>query len=294
VDATRVPPNLLIVMDRSGSMSNSLDGTNRWTLAKQAVSAVLENYGDSIRFGLATYSACLPGGCSAGTIVVPIGADQATAIEQYLAPRIGAGSSDGAQMDGDNIRYLCNSGTPETTTGKTLLSFVGEPSLQDTARANAVLLLTDGQESSQCRTVGVDDGPSGAAALLAQSEPVKTYVVGLSNDVTTQEIQGIADAGGTGVAIHANDQAALVAAFADIARSVVSCELVLDTAPPDPNKLFVFLDGSPKPLPRHDKDGWEYDAEKKLVTFVGTTCEKLKSGELTDVQIVYGCPTNVR
>lgn len=293
VDAGRVPPNLLIVMDRSGSMSKDLDDAPRWDLAKKAVSTVLEAYNESIRFGVATYSACLPGGCSAGQVTVPIGDSQGAAVQEFLTPRVGRGSSDGQQMDGDEILYLCDSKNAETSTGKTLLSFVGEPSLQDPERPNAILLLTDGAENYQCRTSGVDDGPSAAAALLAQDIPVKTYVVGLSDDVTTEEIQLIAEAGGTDVFIHANDQEALTAAFADIAKSVVSCELALGSEPPDLSKLFVFFDESDQTVPRSDPNGWKYDAERQVITFVGDACTRVKSGEVQDIQVVYGCPERI-
>jgi hypothetical protein len=48
-----------------------------------------------------------------------------------------------------------------------------------------------------------------------------------------------------------------------------------------------------KPLPRHDPNGWEYDAERRLVTFVGEVCTGVKGGTVQDIQVVYGCPERV-
>ena len=115
---TAQPPNLLIVLDRSGSMSGDVPNTggkSRWQVASEAVAQLLTNYSSSINFGLNLFSACTGNGCAPGTIVEPIGSS-AAAINSTIA---------GAQ--------LCNSGDPETVVGGTLQALVGEQSLQDAA-----------------------------------------------------------------------------------------------------------------------------------------------------------------
>lgn len=40
-------------------------------------------------------------------------------------------------------------------------------------------------------------------------------------------------------------------------------------------------------------DGWQYDPESNQLSFAGAACEALRSGEVTDLVIVYGCPISV-
>ena len=182
-EITAVPPNILILLDRSGSMDGSVAGTgmNRWEVAREAVRTVTMGFEDVIRFGLATYSSCLNGGCSAGAIVTPIADMNSAPIMMFLDSTVGVGSGNGMAVDGNGkVEYLCDSGDPETSTGKSLDAFVGEQSLADPERTNAILLITDGAESGDCIDGGID-GPAGAAALFAQDPSVATYAVGFGD-----------------------------------------------------------------------------------------------------------------
>jgi hypothetical protein len=282
--STRLPPNVMIVLDRSGSMSNIVDGRTRWDTAKDAVRTVTSRFDSEIRFGLATYSACLPGGCSAGSVVVPIAERNASAIQSFLDPLRGEGSPDGSSP-----RYLCDSGDPETSTGATLHAMVGEGSLQDPARGNAVLLITDGAETEACTDGGRLDGPSGAAALLAQSTSVRTFVVGFSSDVDAVELNAVATAGATERFYPAEDAAALEDAFATIAESVRSCDFRLSETPPNLEELYVYFNNDPTGIPQDPADGWSYDEATNVVRFHGSACMQLLDGAVEDIDIIFGC-----
>src|SRR5262249_35074916 len=152
-------------------------GDSRWNVAKSAIDRLTSEWGNQIRIGLATYSSCLSGGCSVGSIVTPIADGTASAIKAFLDGTVDKGSSDGKKLDGNGkLEYLCDSHDPETSTGKSLSALVGERSLLEAGHTNAVILLTDGAESDECAKDC--DGPCGAKRLLAQSPPVKTYVIG--------------------------------------------------------------------------------------------------------------------
>ena len=285
-----LPPNMMILLDRSGSMDGDAEGDTRWNVAKSAISAVTSAFDEQARFGLATYSACLPDGCSAGTIVVPIAANNAAAIDAFLSSTVDERSSDGQEANDDGkLRYLCDSGDPETSTGKSLRVLVGERSLLDTARTNAVVLLTDGEESEEC--AGDCDGPCGAAALLAQSPSAKTYVIGLG--VNADAIAEIAVAGGTERAIEANNQAELANAFDQVAAAVASCDYTLDSALPDPDELYVFFNDGPDALANDPANGWSFEPGARRLQFNGSACDDVRSGAISDIDVVYGCPQPV-
>lgn len=289
-EISALPPNMLILLDRSGSMDGDADGDTRWNVAKNAIAAVTSAYDDKARFGLATYSACLSGGCSAGTVVVPIAESNADAVQAFLDNTLDERSDDGRETDADGrIRYLCDSGDPETSTGESLAALVGEASLLDPNRTNAVVLLTDGEENEEC--ADDCDGPCGAEALLEQSPSVKTYVIGLG--VNADAIDEIAEAGDTEQAIEATNQAELSDAFDQVAAAVASCDYELDDMPPDPDELYVFFDDDPRGIPADDTDGYTFDAATLRLRFHGGACEAVKSGQVTDIDVVYGCPSPV-
>lgn len=282
---TQVAPNVMILLDRSGSMGGDAGGDSRWNVAKKAISQVTTKFDDKLRFGLATYSACTSGGCSAGSIVVPIADKNAGAINGFLGTTIDQGSSNGKGTSGGKLQYLCDSGNPETSTGKSLAALVGESTLQDPTRNNVVILLTDGSESSQC--VGSCNGPCGSGKLLAQSPSVKTYVIGLGVNPAT--IDAIAAAGGTAQSVPASNQTQLDAAFDKIADAVATCDYVLDSTPPDTSKIFVYFNDNPTGVPNDGANGWSYDPVTKKLSFNGASCAELKSGTVKDIDVVYGC-----
>jgi len=279
--ATRLAPNVLILLDRSGSMENTIGGQTRWDITKQATETVTTAFDADIRFGLATFSACLPGGCSPGTIVVDIADGNAAAINGFLAPLLGRGSSNGAPPN-----YLCDSGDPETSTGPTLHFLVGDPSIQDPARVNAILLMSDGQESD----CGGPAGPVGAAELYGQAIPVLVYAVGFSSDADMDQINAIAAAGGTGEGYFADSPDALLTAFESIATDVMRCDYLLGEIPPDPSKIYVYFNDDPTEIPNDPADGWTYDAATNTIHFNGSYCDLLLGGSVSDIDIVYGCP----
>jgi hypothetical protein len=289
-EITAVPPNMLILLDRSGSMDADVSGTgmNRWEVAREAVRSVTMGFEDKIRFGLATYSSCTGGGCSGGSIVTPLADMNSAPIMMFLDSTVGVGSGNGMGVDQNGkVEYLCDSGDPETSTGKSLNGFVGEPSLADPERTNAILLITDGAESGECIDNGID-GPAGASALFLQDPSVATYAVGFG-DGNPGELDQIAIAGGTNMGYFAEDPMQLDMALDAIASAVASCTFTLDQVPPDPSMIFVFFDLDPLGVPNDPVNGWTYDEATNSITFHGTACESIKSGAIVNIDIVYGC-----
>lgn len=285
-----VPPNLLIMLDRSGSMDASVPDTNlnRWEVAKVAIAQLTTNFDAKIRFGLATYSACVGNGCSAGTVVVPLADMNAGAINGFLDMTVGVGSGGGNSVNGNGkIEYLCDSGDPETSTGKSLAAQVGNPTLQDSMRDNAILLITDGAESGDCIDGGVN-GPVAAANLFGQAIPVKTFAVGFGG-ASLDEINMIAQAGGTVMGYQADQADQLELALDQIANAVATCVFELDQVPPDPAEIYVFFDKLVPGVANDPLNGWTYDPLTNTISFHGSSCEAIKAGTIVDIDIVYGC-----
>ena len=280
---TLLAPNMLILLDRTDSMGDELDDSTRWNVAKEAIGVMVDAFGTEIRFGLNTFSSCTGEECSPGTIVVPIGNNNAGPIKSFLANKLDQSSSNGKAMSGNDVKYLCDSGMPETSTGLTLASLVGEPTLQDPSRTNAVLLVTDGEDAC-----GPPNAQEGAATLYMQPKPTRTYVIGFSEDVNGDTLDEVAAAGGTSMYHPANSLDELKAAFEKIAASAASCDYLLDVAPEDVGKMFVFFNDVEE-IAADAVDGWVYDAGTMTLRFVGAACLELQSGAVSDIDVVFGC-----
>jgi hypothetical protein len=270
--SANVPANVLIVLDRSGSMNQSLGGGTKWSVALDAIETFLDEFGTQARFGLMLYPgfnlSCSEGmQCSTGTIVVDPAPMTVAMIEEAL---------DDAQT--------CSFGTP---TAETLESLVGYPGLQDPTRANHVLLITDGE--STC-----EDPVPIVTELRNQTPEVKTFVLGFGGGVDPDELEAMAQAGGTALPgdpsyYQADDAASLDQALQSIGGEFLSCTYTLNKPLDDPEQLYVLFDGIQVPRDPTQDHGWDYDAGTNRVTFFGAACDALQSGDVSDLQLVYGC-----
>lgn len=272
---TQKPVNAMIVLDRSGSMDGDVQNSNknRWEVAKDAIFKLVDKFNAEIRFGLVTYSACvLFDECTAGKVVVPMGNLNAGPIKGFLGPK--------------GLEYLCNTGAPETSTGNTLQALVGYGPLQDPAYTNAVILITDGNENSECQNN--TNAAAAAGQLFTQPVPVRTFAVGFSDGVLGS-LADVAKNGGTETPYNANDPVSLDSALDAIGSAVVSCDFVLDAPPDDPSKVYVFFNDDPAGVPNDPLNGWTYDPNTNTISFHGAACEALKDGTVLDVDVVFGC-----
>lgn len=275
--AEAVPPNMLIVLDRSGSMDDRVGGfgsPSKWDVALTAVDNLTSAYDGQIRFGLLAFPgtdlACQQGGhCNAGVIAVDVGDDTRSAINEYL--------DDSA---------TCLLGTP---IGGALSLAVDYEPLEDTTRSNYVLLVTDGEDNCQ-----ID--PTDQVRDLRQKTPsVKTFVVGFGGGVDPGELNAMADEAGTALPgqrryYQADDADSLEAAFQEIGGAVLGCEYTIPSEVPDPDQLFVFFDGIRVPRDPSNAAGWNYDDASGRLTFAGNACTALRTGNVESLILVYGCP----
>jgi len=121
-------PNMLIVLDKSGSM----DDYDKWENAKSAINTITAAYDTKINFGLMLFP--WTGGCdvSNGAIRVDVG-----------------------PQTGNDIRNAMNNASPggSTPMHKALDKALHYPKLNDPTRRNFVMLITDGMEIMAIRFV---------------------------------------------------------------------------------------------------------------------------------------------
>lgn len=269
-ELARVPPNVMLVLDRSGSMGDSIGGgsaTSKWTDLKNAISGLVQSYDSQVRLGVSLFSS--DGNCAPGQIT------------PYAA------------NNGSTVMSKINGDSPggNTPTAATLQAVLTSGLLNDPTRENVVVLATDGLPN--CNDVDVT---SRITALYNATPSVKTYVIGVGDDTASNPglLNQWADAGHTAQtgATHyfqTGSPAALKNAFDTIVNGVVSCTFKMGMKAPDPSLLYVWSNGVQ--VPADPNNGYTYDDNGPTVTLHGASCDQLKNNPSTKVQVVYGCPS---
>lgn len=271
--ADALAPDVMIALDRSGSMSER----GRWTSAVAAIDTVTEAFDDRIRFGLTTFPSRGLGECSAGEVLVPTDVRNSGSIARAL------------RMVGPM------GGTPTAATLTELAATLAAPD-----RTAYVLLITDGAPNCNaaldpmtCELTTRDLPPSSqlclddldtvaAAGELARLG-VRVFVVGLDSDFP-EVFDALAAAGGTERHVSASPES-LRAVALGIAATLAACEYELIEGFDDPAKIRVTIDG--EELEMDPVDGWRLLDDR--VEIVGAACEGIRDGQPHDVVVMRDC-----
>jgi hypothetical protein len=284
---TPVPADLLLVLDRSGSMTNDIanddvcdvtTGTcaERWSTMTQAMRKVLASSPTSIHWGLKFFSTP---GLSAGLGDTPMGCVVLPGAEVPIG--IGNGDSLVNQMGTTTPNF----NTPTRAAIETATAYLA--TVQD-GRAKSILLATDGQPNcpAQGDVPTAADLPAALQAIAAaRAAGFKVYVIGVGPSVGN--LDEMARQGGTDRFYPALSPQSLVSALNTIVGIVASCVYTMATTPPDPTHLGVYLDK--QLVPQNTTDGWSLGGTNAVV-FNGPTCDRIKSGGFSQVEVLFGCP----
>lgn len=289
----RVPADVMLVLDRSGSMNYSIaaecwcdpsaaDGkavvcgdtgncSERWSSLTSAVNATLADAAGAVHFGLKLFSTPGSTGSYAACTVdsgveVPIAADTAATIAATIA----------ATRPGNNTPTAA-----AITRATAYLASVADP------YPKVILLATDGEPN--CPADGTSQNPdlqgTLAAIRAARAAGFDVYIVGIGPSVGN--LDSFAEAGGTGTAYAATSAEALAQALAAISRAVATCTFNLEKAPPDAGNVAVYLDRAV--LDRDPVNGWSYGGTSATIVLHGVSCDRVMSGQAHTLQVLFGC-----
>jgi len=211
-------PQVLIVLDKSSSMTTEMpSGMTRWQAARAAIRELTTTFAENIDFGLAIYPAVNGANtCDPGRVTVDVG--------RNTSAEIMAGLGDAPPAAGN-----------WTATAQTLNRVSRYAPILDHARANHVILITDGEQwcypyDSSQRFLPVE------AVMGLRDAGVTVHIVGFSDSVDALALNRCAVAAGTALPgcdptlrdttaenqcyTRADDVDDLRAALADIARSI--------------------------------------------------------------------------
>jgi hypothetical protein len=279
-DLKRAPADLLVVLDRSGSMEEMVAGVTgtKWSNVTSAINDTLMATDATLGWGLKIFPS--PGGCAvADGAEVPLAAHNFTPISGAITPMIPGGNTPTAAAITKSVTYL-----------KSLT----------TQTVKYMVLATDGEPNC-----GGAIGPFGGAArdgagaiaavAAAAAAGFHTFVIGIATGPAEEmTLNGMAMAGmeprpGATQYYPVASRADLVAALGLITGVVTNCLFPLDKAPPAPNDVTVKVDGAVVTRDPTHANGWDLAAGARSIQVYGAACDALKANAMAKVEVVYGC-----
>ena len=301
-----LPPDILIIEDRSGSMDNDQNdkgcgnggcgAMSKWALVTAAINQVVST-DTTVNWGLKFFAdADNQCGVNPGVAVgVAAGNSAAIAAAITASTKANGGVNNGSYTP---TRLAVNAGA-------TYLGTLTDPNQK------YLLLATDGLPNcppgcggNSCTTTpnAAESTAVDQAIMTAQTAGFKTFVVGIataSDATASAALDAMAVAGGeaqTGAATSyysVTDTASLVAALNKIVGIVASCTISLSTAPKGFDNVAISAtdaSGNTVVIQPDPTNGWSYDATKANVILNGTACTNLQDGTYSNFQFYYACP----
>jgi hypothetical protein len=286
--ATREPADVLLVLDRSGSMNYSIDKecscdpssnpnvvcedtstcTTRWTSLVTALASTVSST-PLLHWGLKLFSSPGADFCQVTSgVEVPVAADATAAIQSRMAATSPAG---------------------ETPTEAAIAAAATYLKSQTDTNSKMLLLATDGKPNcgGSPPSVYEDDVTGTTEAIAAAADAgFLVYVIGIGTGTSAVNLDAFAQAGRTGKHYPAQSSDELTKALVSISQGA-TCTFALAATPPDPDQVAVYLDR--KMVPQDASNGWSFGASPQIVLLHGSFCDRALS-ELSDaVQVLFGC-----
>lgn len=282
------PAQLLLVLDRSGSMAQVVSPAQpvqKWGEVVSALDTVLSRTQEAIAWGLKLYPV-------ATTCGVPDGLTVPLAERNHMAIMTAINA---------NRPYLDGGATPTQAAVMKSLELIKASPLP---RTPYLVVATDGIPNC---TMGLNgnsgpEDPAGAIAAVQASAAagVPAFIVGIATAGTTADttLNSMAEAGGRPrpgatkyYPVASRDE--IAAALSAIGSEVASCTFPLSMPPPVPDNVAVDVNGQRVMRDPAQQNGWYYGAGNMSIVLVGPPCETAKLSASTDVKIIFGCPNQV-
>lgn len=280
---TPVEPTVVLLVDRSGSMTEDFGGVDRWNAVKDALTdpndGVVAKLDSQVTFGATLYNS--EGGNAGGTCPIlhsePPGRDTSDAIRDLFEAH-----------DPDR----------DTPTAESVEAVAASFPASDDPRI--IVLATDGNPDNCNDPDAHDEGSqqmSETAVENAYADGIETHVLSVGNQATASHLQRLANAGrgqdldnGNAPFYVANDSQELVDAFGEIVRGVRGCRVEIE-GPVDPDLApggFVIFNGTEL---EHGVD-WQL-VDDRTIELIGGACDALLDADRVEIKATFPCPVDV-
>jgi hypothetical protein len=277
----RFTAEVLVLLDRSGSMGGKLGGTStKWDEAAAVVKATVAN-STAVSWGLKLFPTGSQTCAASATVDVPLATGSAAAIA-------GAVDASGPPMG------TLGDGTPTASTMAAATAHLQSLPLKGPKH---IVLVTDGAPTCRNGNPNSRDEAAAIAAIeSAASAGFQTLVVGIATapaDVDTLDkmaVAGGAPRPGATRYYPASSGAELKSVLEEIVGSLTPCVFPLANPPLDPNFVTVTVGASPILRDLSHLQGWDYAGKGAAIQIYGAACDDLKKGVAQGAGIFYGCP----
>jgi hypothetical protein len=281
----KLPPDVLIVLDRSGSMNgqvippgfdipmfllclllNNCPATmSKWVAMTGALQTSVAASGAAVNYGLKffpTDSDC----AVADGAAVPIAPDNVGPINNAIAMTLPGGGTPTGPAVTSAGRYLATLTRPNP---------------------RFVLLATDGEPSC--------GGDAVAAVTSLAGAGVPVYVIGIATQgMADNTLTAMANAGGrprnaTPAYYPVQTAADLSAALSAIGTQIASCTFTVARPDPPADPANVAVKANGMKIPQSDTDGWRWGPGMMSIEISGSWCQQIQSGAITDLQTTFAC-----
>jgi hypothetical protein len=285
VDFERVTPTVVLLIDRSGSMTEAFDqGRNRWQTLVDTLTdprdSLIKQLEGSVRFGMALYTS--NEGFGDGSRRCPILTNVDISLGNFA-------SISGA------LSRTSNGPSGDTPTAESVEAVAAELAAFGEDGPKSIILATDGEpDTCEDPLANDDDGSrakSVAAVAAAHVSGITTHIISVGDEISESHLKALAVAGAGGdegaQAYTALDTAELEGAFEDIIGNVQTCDFALEGTVErrDAPRGKVLLDG--EALTYGDGDGWMMP-DPSTVRLRGQACETVQSNA-AGISMTFPC-----
>jgi hypothetical protein len=284
------PAQILLLLDRSGSMLDPPDGSSgssKWDLVVPGVNEVIMATDASVSWGLKLFPEGEGAECIAASVTNAVPAPIAPMNAKVVTGLVAAASANG-------------NGTP---TGDAMKAAVSYLKTVTDPNPKYILLATDGEPSCAGTTKGSSAARPHAVQAVADAAAAgfKTFVVGVAtkkasatealNDMAIAGQMARADSDPLATKYYlASTRDELVQSLKVITGQASSCVFNLTERPPEPNNIAVKINGTRVPRDTTRMTGWDYtDTSDLVVEVFGSWCEQIKISSENTVNFVIGC-----
>jgi hypothetical protein len=300
--ATLLPPDILVLLDASGSMnedtnnqscapSGGCGANSKWALMTAALTQVVSQTDTTVNWGLKMF-ADASGSCGVAptTVAIPVGPGNAAPIANAITART------------DAIGNVLNgSSTPTRRAEEAAVNYLS--TLSD-PNPKYILLATDGLPNCAPGSSTSTDDTAGAVAAVtsARMTGFATFVVGISSagGAADSALSAMAIEGGRPRATSppyypVTSGAELVATLNTLVGVASSCEYAVPNPPTTDGTtsradIWVSGDGTRIERDASHVNGWDYTSTAMTsVALYGAPCDAVKAGTVQTITIVFRC-----
>jgi hypothetical protein len=289
-------PEVMFVLDRSGSMSTIFSGgETRWQAVTTALSTALPPVNDTMAIGALLF----PSGSSMRDCSIPGQPNLAPALDEVpaLLSLMQGTSPGGSTPTADAIETAASLllGVRAATTARALvLATDGAPNCNPSLDPSTCTCASAADMGPGCRGNAdqcLDDARTVARIAAASGQGVPTYVIGLADDdgsTFSQVLDEMALAGGrpltggTTSYYAAASTADITTAIAAIRDQVGACTFLTTSVPDAAGSITITAGGTTVPFGVDGGgSGWAWaDEPNGQIVLYGTTCAEVASGGL--------------